>query len=120
MTGKFDAKNLRIGIRAEDARARLADKRRIYAGCVATLTAYSDAIVAVMQSQPLTQIKFPTRHFDLEQEVSRTRLAAEIAVFELDLIAPPEVAIGAHRSVQTILRAHEARDPVGIGSPIVT
>jgi hypothetical protein len=36
---------MRTSIRAENACTRLADKRRIYAGCVAALTAYSEATV---------------------------------------------------------------------------
>jgi hypothetical protein len=46
-------------------------------------------------------------------------LAAQVAVSEVDLIAPPEVAIMAHRSVQTILHADEAGTAADIGVPIV-
>ncbi len=115
MTGMSDAKNLRTSIRAEDARARLADKRRIYAGCVAALTAYSDATVAANTSK----ILLAEQRAELEYEVGRTRLAAQVAVSEVDLIAPPEVAIMAHRATQAVLHASEAENIASIGFPIV-
>jgi hypothetical protein len=37
MTGKSDAANLRMSVSAEDTRAKLAEKRRIYANCLAAI-----------------------------------------------------------------------------------
>ena len=118
MTSKADAKNLRASIRAEDARAKLADKRRIYAGCVAALTAYSDATVAANSPKALI-VKQHVRA-ELEYEVGRTRLAAQVAVSEVDLIAPPEVAVMAHRAALAVFDASEGKKIASIGSPIVT
>lgn len=116
MTSKADAKNLKASIRAEDVRAKLADKRRIYAGCVAALTAYSDATVAA--NSPKALIKQHVRA-ELEYEVGRTRLAAQVAVSEVDLIAPPEVAVMAHRAALAVFDASEGKKIASIGSPIV-
>jgi len=114
MTSKSDVKNLRISIRAEDARTRLADRRRIYAGCVAALTAYSDATVANNPKPLLAE-----QRAELEYDVGRTRLAAQVAVSEVDLIAPPEVAIMAHRAAQAVLQAGKTENIASIGAPIV-
>jgi hypothetical protein len=116
MTGKSDAENLRTSISAEDRRARLAEKRRIYAGCVAAVTAYSDATVAANTPKML----LAEQRAELEHEVGRTRLAAQVAVSEVDLIAPPEVAMMAHRAVQAVLHASEARNEANIAVPIVS
>ncbi len=117
MTGESDAANLRASIRAEDARARLAEKRRIYASCVGALIAFSDAVVAVARDRdtPLT----PEQHAGLVEESDRARLAAQNAVSEVDLIAPADVAILAHRAMRVILHADEAQDAGELGSPIV-
>lgn len=43
LTSKSDAENLRTSISAEDAGAKLAEKRRIYANCIAAITACASA-----------------------------------------------------------------------------
>jgi len=70
ITRKSAAENLRTSIGAEDERARLAEKRRIYAQALASLTA-----VNVMG----------------KEERSRITLAATSAVNEVVLIAPSHV-----------------------------
>lgn len=103
MAARSAAENLRTSISAENARANRAEKRRIYAGCVAALTAYFDATVAARTVVLLVA----GQRAELEAEVGRTRLAAQVATSEMDLIGPPEVAIMAHRAAQAVLRASE-------------
>lgn len=75
MTGKSDAENLRTSISAEDRRARLAEKRRIYANCLATLT-----IAATARAEAHDR-----------QGAAAALVAAANAAFEVKLIAPRTV-----------------------------
>jgi hypothetical protein len=116
LTSKSDAANLRTSISAEDARANRTEKRRIYAGCVAAVTAYFDAIVAAGTGS----LVFADERAGLDAEVGRTRLAAQVAVSEVDLIAPTEVAIMAHRAVQAVLRASEGGSTSDTSASIIS
>jgi hypothetical protein len=115
MAAKSAAENLRSSISAEDARANRAEKRRIYAGCVAALTAYFDGTVAPNTGSLL----WADKRAVLDAELGRTRLAAQVAVSEMDLIGPPEVAIMAHRAMRAVLRASEGGDTADALSSIV-
>jgi hypothetical protein len=104
MTSKSDAANLRASISAEDTRAKLAEKRRIYASCIAALDAYANYAEYATRADtlPLAQ------RAQLLGESARSRLAAFYASSEMDLIAPPEVAVWVHRMLWTVLRAEKA------------
>jgi hypothetical protein len=91
---------------AEDARAKLAEKRRIYANCVAALNVYVTADDNAARGTELS----PAQNAELLEDYARARDAALNAVSEVDLIAPTEVAFQAHR-VMTILLDAEVGAP---------
>ena len=114
LTSKSDAANLRTSISAEDARANRAEKRRIYAACVAALTAHADVIVGA--SDELQRlIRSNAVQVD---DLNRTRLAAQNAVAEVDLIAPTEVAVLTHHAMQVVLHAWGASSAAAPGVAI--
>jgi hypothetical protein len=82
--------NLQLGIRAEDDRARRAEKRRIYASCLAAINA---AIPALVEDRAARSSN------DRDQRSSalkRAQLARTImlnAAMELELIAPDSVLL---------------------------
>jgi len=76
MTGRSDAENLRTSISAEDERAKLAEKRRVYASCLASLTA--TGLVSTGNSPN-------------PESVTNAFMSATCALFEVRLIAPREV-----------------------------
>lgn len=101
MTSKSDAANLRTRISAEDARARLAEKRHIYANCLTALTACASATDKAARGTALPA----AQHAQLLEETTRTQLASANAVSEVDLIGPIEVARLANRAMRSALGA---------------
>jgi len=87
-------------ISAEDARAKLAEKRRIYANCLGALTAYGEAAVNGARGTALS----PARRAELLEETNRARLAAGNGASEVNLIGPTEVAALANRAMRALLR----------------
>ncbi len=114
MASKSAVENLRTSIRAEDARATLAQKRRIYANCLATITDYA---IAANSAAGGTELP-PAQRAELLEESSRARSAALNAVSEVDLIAPPEVTIPAHRAAGAVFRADQAGNAADIEAAI--
>jgi hypothetical protein len=104
MTGKSDAENLRTSITAEDGRARLAEKRRVYANCLARLT---DGFFAA------TIVKtYEGKHTEAEYkaavlECNRARVVATNALHEVKLIGPPNLGSLATSAVRSLLRLLE-------------
>jgi hypothetical protein len=98
MTGKSDAANLRVNIGAEHALAKLAEKRRNYANCLAALTQYAGAHIRLYAA------KDSQGHNDLVQERTQALTAARIAVLEVALIGPESM-----RSL-TAQAEHRVRD----------
>jgi hypothetical protein len=80
MTGKSDAGNLRTSIGAEDKRAKLSEKRRIYANCLATLTQFAGADIRLHAATESDEYNSAARERD------QARTAARIAVQEVALI----------------------------------
>jgi hypothetical protein len=101
MTSNSAADNLRTTISAEAARARLAEKRRIYANCLVALTAYTHAAGSLAQGAELS----PAEYAGLEEDSDRTRMAAVLATSEVYLIGPPEVIKLANRTFLLALGA---------------
>jgi hypothetical protein len=99
MTSKSAAENLRTSIAAEDARAKLAEKRRIYANCMAALTACASATDNTERGTDLP----PAQFAELLEELSRTRQAAMNATYEVQLIGPIEVARLTNRAIRALL-----------------
>jgi hypothetical protein len=112
LTSKSDAANLRTSIAAEDARAKVAEKRRIYANCLAALSAYVAA-----KTVPLTNLP-PEAGIRFREEINRTQLAAANAVYEVQLIGPSEVALLANTTLLPLLNADRAAPGLGIGKAI--
>jgi hypothetical protein len=79
ITGRSDAENLRTSISAEDYRVKVAEKRRIYANCLAQLT---DAAL---------WLEVHGGSYGREQAASAIKGATN-AVFEARLTASPEVS----------------------------
>lgn len=85
ITSKSAAENLRTSIAAEDARANLAEKRRIYANCLGALTAFLTAEIRKQNA--------PCRQSDrANQAYTPALLATSSAVWEVILITSIEVA----------------------------
>jgi hypothetical protein len=116
ITGKSDAENLRMTISADDRRAEVAEKRRIYAACGAALTAHFDAVVGARSNDP-HEVRFDPAV--LLAEVNRTRVAAVNAVAVVDLISPSEVAILAHHAMTATLDVGEAESTSGASRAII-
>jgi hypothetical protein len=82
------AENLRLGLKAEDERAKLAEKRRIYALYVTSIDSYADKAIAFGAS-----LKSPdrqTKNRALKAYVQGGS-AISVALAELMLIAPESV-----------------------------
>ena len=81
MTSKSDAENLRTSIAAEDARAKVAEKRRIYANCLAALVAASNAArAAEAEAQVETLQKAMSAHQEAMNANSEVQLIGSIEV----------------------------------------
>ena len=80
------ADNLRLTIGAEDARADRAEKRRVYAKCMATFTA---AIEATVRAGTYGDLEPP---IEAEGELVSAQFAASAASWEVSLIAPRSLA----------------------------
>lgn len=91
MTAKSSAENLRTSISAEDARARNAEKRRTYANCLAVLTL---AVSTRASANPDDR--------DSRTNAANLIITAANAVFEVKLIAPPEVDTLAIAAMQNL------------------
>ena len=90
MTSKSDAENLRTSISAEDARAKVAEKRRIYANCLAALVAASMASGAARAANDNPAVEF---RMETLQRAMAAQQAAMNAVSEVQLIGSPEVSV---------------------------
>jgi hypothetical protein len=99
MAARSAVENLRTSISAEDARAKVAEKRRIYASCLAALGAHATA-----NAFPLTTVS-PEAGIRFQEEIIRTRSTAMNAVFEVQLISPSEVAGLANITLLALLNA---------------
>ena len=89
LTGRTQTNNLRLNIDAENKRAQTAEKRRIYASCIAGLDAgYTGVLTEInYRSRPST----PERIAAI-QEREAPFLTALNTVAELELVASKEVA----------------------------
>jgi len=112
MAAKSAAENLRTSISAEDARAKVAEKRRIYASCLAALSAHATA-----NAFPFTTVP-PEAGIRFQEEINRTRLTAANAVYEVQLISPSEVAGLANIALLALLNADAATQEPVIGKAI--
>ena len=81
-------RNLRLGIKADAARARRADKRQLYASCLAAFTAMPRALIADRAARATDDIvRIERKH----EETQRAMTTMDNAVAELELIASAEV-----------------------------
>jgi hypothetical protein len=111
MTSRSDAENLLATISAEDARAKLGEKRKVYARCLGALLAYTHAAGTLAQGAELP----PAEYAELEEDSDRTRMAAMNATSEVYLIGHPEVVRLANRTLGLALSAEtggQVEDPV--------
>ncbi len=101
MASKSAAENLRTSISADEARSKVAEKRRIYANCLTAFTAHTHAAgcLALGAEQP------PAGCAALEEDCDRTRAAAMNAASEVYLIGSPEVIKLANRVIKLALGA---------------
>lgn len=88
LTGRTQTNNLRLNIDAENKRAQTAEKRRIYASCVAGLDAgYTGVLTEInYRSKPSTPAKIAAIQ---EREASFLKTLNTVA--ELELVASKEV-----------------------------
>jgi hypothetical protein len=107
MTGKSDAENLRASISAEDQRVKLAEKRRIYASCIAALTVGLNAARAILPGEtgPADE-----RHDELMAQWGSAVATAISAASEVRLVGPFVVADLATRLVNLLIRARRVDD----------
>lgn len=89
MTGKCQTADLKLGINAENARARLAEKRRIYANCQASFDRLFTAAVAVRGDERSADAALRANQ---DAELSSANAAVLPALSELILIAPDDIA----------------------------
>jgi hypothetical protein len=87
MAGKSTMQGVRLTIGAEDRRARLADKRRVYARAIAAL----DASVTATRTERAAYPDLPG-HRTYEVAAKAALMAAADAMGELQLAAPPRIA----------------------------
>ena len=92
-------------IRAEDARAKLAERRRIYANYLATLTQYAGADNRLRAAEDGSK-----EHEEALRERSQAQTAARTAVQEVTLIAPASLSILAQ---QVDSQGRNVRDEAG-------
>jgi hypothetical protein len=85
----FGARQASHSISAEDKRARLTEKCRIYANCLSMLELGSDAAFKVREHGDTPQ---SDEHRNAVQEFDRAKRIFMSAIREVDLIAPIEVA----------------------------
>ena len=104
MTSKSDAENLRMSIAAEDKRAQLAEKRRIYANCLARLT---DGFYAATIVKTYTGKNTDAEYKTAVQECNRARVEATHTLHEVRLIGPGHVGNLASNAVRSLLRVLE-------------
>jgi hypothetical protein len=88
-------------ISAEDARARVAEKRRIYANCLSMFTLGFSAGVDARRLKDTPQ---SDEYRNAMQEFNRARPAAMNAVQEVDLIGPLEVGRLARKAGLSMLQ----------------
>jgi hypothetical protein len=86
MTGKSDAENLRMSISAEHTLAKLAEKRRIYANCLAALIQNVDVNIRLHAATDSQE------HNSVIQERNQARVAARVAIQEVALIGPLDMS----------------------------
>lgn len=100
IAGKSNAENLQTSIAAENDRARLYEKRRVYANCLAVLMlGYLEA--AMVRARGDTRSK---GYADAVLKANRARTAAAVnALSEVRLIGSQEVGSRATHAVMTLL-----------------
>jgi hypothetical protein len=93
LNGRTQTKTLRLSLDAENERARLADKRRIYATCLARLEAHRTAAIDLADEQKHSSDKPADNEESQETKLrlEKTDEALTQAVTELFLIAPQHV-----------------------------
>jgi uncharacterized membrane protein YidH (DUF202 family) len=96
----FGARQASRASSAEDARAKVAEKRRIYASCLATLTVCG-AAEAALQRDDLSEAE----RARLEEERDRAQVTAVNAESEVALIGPAEVSELANRATRVLITA---------------
>jgi len=94
----FAWRQSKMTISAEDARAKLAEKRRIYANCITALTALLNS-VRPADREILLGSEQMTEFLD---RFSHIKLAATNAASEVSLIAPAEVAAAAQLTLRIL------------------
>ena len=97
----FAWRQSRMTISAEDARAKLAEKRRIYANCLTAINTYLYAAGALAGGTELP----PAEHAGLEQEADRARTAALNTTSEVYLVGTAEVTRLANRTLSLVMSA---------------
>lgn len=107
MAGKSAAKNLRTTLAVENERAKLAEKRRIYANCLSSLNLgfYAASIVRTHRN------KRSKEYGAAVLEANRARMMAANAINEVRLSAPPELGSLADKVLITVLRIIEEGSP---------
>jgi len=110
IAGKSARESAQLSINAEADRARLADKRQVYAHATAALHAAMAAVVAANASKdhPPGDTSAPT-----DREVRTALFAALDAVSELRLIAPRPVGGLASQALSSINGYWEGRSDMG-------
>jgi hypothetical protein len=92
----------RITGRSEDNRAKVAEKRRIYANCLAALSVQYEANILKVETSKLSFPQDLATIFGSSGDLDR---AAMNAVFEVQLIASFDVAKLAAKTLETLFRA---------------
>lgn len=107
---KAEAKNLTTTLHADAERAKLAEKRRIYAQCLVALNSQYRAALAAQAHYPLTVtvgqegINIRPEAAEAIQAHAEASLQAMTAVAELGLIAAPEVAEPAAEALAMLIK----------------
>ncbi len=112
LNGRMQTKNLRLGLDAENERARLAEKRRIYAACI---SAANELIVAVSNYNMSREEKDRARTDADYNKVAEARNVFQNLVSEVTLIAPHDISNQAWKFRQVLMRYVISKAEDGIG-----
>jgi hypothetical protein len=111
MAGKSQLSSLNLSISAENERARVSEKRRIYAQCHA---AFNNMVPAVVAARAYKVEGITERQISAADRVTVVAGEMYVALSELKLIAPTEVAEAAEQ-ISGYFRAYMAATGEGAG-----
>jgi hypothetical protein len=109
------AENLRLSISAEDGRAKLAEKRRIYAHCLATL----NVLMVVTIKTELSRDEPAAIRGPAVEERTAAILAATSAVFEVKLLGEAKVSNLAGDALRRIMSLKLGAETEAYGDVLV-